>query len=200
MKVKRKTLDIPSEQLHQIIVSTWKALGQTAIGDEELLAIQSAVSASMNEEQLLSPAVIARELARAGAELRHPEIIECDARWRATQYVGPEMSADALRVLLGKRPPTLAETEAVIGELERLRNQSLSESDEVRAFAVDARLMAENRADDASLSPLVREVQKEIAEWLRVWLETPAIFGQWIELRKQSKAFRIRFGAESDWT
>jgi len=106
MKVKRKTLDIPSEQLHHLIVSTWKALGETAIGEEELLAIQSAVAASMNEDQLLSPAAIARELAREGAELRHPEIIECDARWRASQYAGPEMSADALRLLLGKnRPP-----------------------------------------------------------------------------------------------
>jgi len=69
---------------------------------------------------------------------------------------------------------------------------------DVRAFAVDARLMAENRANDASLSTPVREVQKEIAEWLRVWLETPAIFAQWMELRKQSKAFRTRFGSGSD--
>jgi hypothetical protein len=195
MKVKRKTLDIPSELLHQIIVSTWKALRQTAIGSEELLAIQSAVAASMNEDQLISPAAIARELAREGAELRHPEIIECDARWRASQYVESEMSSEALRILFGKKPPTLSDADAVIGELERLRNQDPSElDDDVRLFAVDARLMAENRADDDSLSPPVREVQKEIAEWLRVWLETPAIFAQWIELRKQSEAFRTRFG------
>jgi hypothetical protein len=194
MKVKRKTLDIPSEQLHDIIVSTWKALRQTSIGEKELLSIQSVIAPSMNEDELLSPATIARELAREGAELRHPEIIECDARWRASQYVESEMSSAALRLLLGKKPPTLADTEAVIAELERLRNQGRSEADDVRAFAVDARLMAENRADDASLSPLVREVQKEIAEWLRVWLETPAIFAQWMELRKQSNAFRTRFG------
>ena len=164
MKVKRKTLDNPSEQLQHLIVSTWQALGETAIGAEELLAIQSAVAASMNEDQLLSPAAIARELAREGAELRHPEIIECDARWRASQYAGPEISADALRLLLGKKPPTLSDAEAVISELERLRNQDPSGLNDVRAFAVDARLMAENRANDASLSTPVREVQKEIAE------------------------------------
>src|ERR1700737_2132314 len=68
-----------------LIVSEWRRLGAASIGTDELLRIQQAIGEAFGENCVESPATIARELAQEGAELRHPEIIECDARWRESQ-------------------------------------------------------------------------------------------------------------------
>jgi hypothetical protein len=39
-----------------------------------------------------------------------------------------------------------------------------------------------------------REEKKEIAEWFRIWLETPDAFFNWLEVRKTSPEFRQNFG------
>src|SRR5207247_10664719 len=87
MKVKRKAPGhISPERQHEIVVSAWQALGQISIGADELSAIQNAIADLVDEDQIPSPATIARELAQEGAELRHPEVIECDATWRAARW------------------------------------------------------------------------------------------------------------------
>lgn len=40
-----------------------------------------------------------------------------------------------------------------------------------------------------------RDEKKEIAEWFRIWLETPDAFFDWLEVRKSSSDFREKFGA-----
>src|SRR6266566_3662310 len=69
----------------EAIVSEWRRLGATSVGTDELLRIQQAISEALGKHAVESPATIARELAQEGAELRHPEIIDCDARWREAQ-------------------------------------------------------------------------------------------------------------------
>jgi hypothetical protein len=39
-----------------------------------------------------------------------------------------------------------------------------------------------------------REEKKEIAEWFRIWLETPDAFFDWLEVRKASAEFSEKFG------
>jgi hypothetical protein len=39
-----------------------------------------------------------------------------------------------------------------------------------------------------------REEKKEIAEWFRIWLETPDAFFEWLEVRKATPEFREKFG------
>jgi hypothetical protein len=39
-----------------------------------------------------------------------------------------------------------------------------------------------------------RDEKREIAEWFRIWLETPDAFFQWLEIRKSSPDFREKFG------
>jgi hypothetical protein len=39
-----------------------------------------------------------------------------------------------------------------------------------------------------------REEKKEIAEWFRIWLETPDAFFDWLEVRKASPEFSEKFG------
>jgi hypothetical protein len=39
-----------------------------------------------------------------------------------------------------------------------------------------------------------REEKKEIAEWFRIWLETPDAFFNWLDIRKASAPFKEQFG------
>jgi len=181
-----------------LIVSEWRRLGAASLGSDELIRIQQAIGEAFGQHAIESPATIARELAHEGAELRHPEIIECDARWRETQMDSQLKTFGKVSALQTAEPLRLKQAESLVGRLEHLRGRFERTRDdrqiaELRALAIDARRAAVSRAKDTSLSIALRHEQAEIAEWLMVWLETPNLFQQWVELRKSSPAFKERF-------
>jgi hypothetical protein len=198
MKVKRKRPhDISPESLHEIVVSTWRALGQTSIGADELQAIHKALADLFCEDQLPSPASIARELAQEGAELRHPEVIECDAAWRQARWEREAERFKRLDDLVSAGPLTIKRAEEVLAELDRLRQEFASTNDDeglarLKEIAVSAQqrsqALAKSGVDAAALAE-----QTEIAAWLKVWIQTPAIFSDWLELRKRSAEFGKKF-------
>ena len=53
-----------------------------------------------------------------------------------------------------------------------------------------AEMISRNRKVEAHK----REEKREIAEWFRIWLETPDAFFDWLEIRKASPDFRGKFG------
>jgi len=53
-----------------------------------------------------------------------------------------------------------------------------------------AEMISHNRKVEAQK----REEKREIAEWFRIWLETPDAFFNWLEVRKASPEFRQKFG------
>ena len=194
MKVTRKEKDGSSQQsLHETIISAWQLLERTSAGEDELNSIQQKLG-----DKTISPAAIARELAQAGVELRHPEVINCDFRWREAQLESQTSKFAGAGPLLDQIQLNLKEAEAAIAQLEGLRKgfaaaRDKMALDEIKALAIDSRKAAISRAHDSSLSKEAREVQAEIAEWLRVWLETPNLFEQLLELRKASSAFSAKF-------
>jgi hypothetical protein len=201
MKVKRKALrHISPERLHEIIVSIWQAQGQTSIGAEELRAIHQGVAALIGEDNAPSPASIARELAQEGAELRHPEVIECDAAWREARWEHEAERFKQLDDLVSDKPLTLKRAEELIEELERLRQEFASTNDDeglarLKEFALSAQQCSQSvikaGVDAAALSE-----QTEIDTWLKVWMQTPSIFSDWLELRKRSAEFGQKFRAD----
>jgi len=52
-----------------------------------------------------------------------------------------------------------------------------------------AEMIARNRKVDANK----RAEKEEIADWFRIWLETPDAFFDWLDLRKQSPEFQKKF-------
>lgn len=53
-----------------------------------------------------------------------------------------------------------------------------------------AEMISHNRKVEAQK----REEKREIAEWFRIWLETPDAFFGWLEVRKASPEFKEKFG------
>jgi hypothetical protein len=58
---------------------------------------------------------------------------------------------------------------------------------------------AEMIARNAKVEPNKRAEKLEIANWFRIWLETPDAFFDWLDVRKQSPEFQAKFPrAESE--
>lgn len=194
MKVTRpEKHDASHQSRHETIVTAWRALGRTSAGAEELTSIQRVLG-----DETIGPANIASVLAREGVDLRHPEVINCDARWRAAQIENRAKRFASVSRLQSGVPLKLTEAQTAIAQLEKLRKRFVAARDgialaEVKTLAIDARQNATKRANDSSLATDVRAVQAEVAEWLRVWLETPNLFEPWLELRKASSTFSAKF-------
>ena len=62
-----------------------------------------------------------------------------------------------------------------------------------RGWYEEARQAVQALAKDRTLSSAVRAEQSEVAAWLSVWSQTPALFTDWLELRRRSPEFRKKF-------
>jgi hypothetical protein len=185
----------------EIVISIWRDFGEPRVGERELRRVQKALAEGRDPNDALSPAAIARILADQGAELRHPEIIEFDARWREAQIKARNERFKELEEVSAQPPLSLEQAEALINELERLRQRFVSESDredlaDLTSFAAQAREAAQSLSRTRTLDAARRMEQAEIAEWLKLWIQNPTVFIHWLALRKRSPEFRDRFGAE----
>ena len=188
----------------EFIVSEWHRLGEKAIGRKELRAIQRGLHKKFGDEGIESPAKIARVLADEGAELRHPEVIEFDVKWREENIEKETSEFKGLERFRDAKPVRLHEAESLIKKLEQTRQSSERNENKVnvqrlREIAIDVRQTAETLANDSTLTQRQRDEQAEIAQWLAVWLQTPNLFDDWLDLRRRSPDFRNKFSMEKSW-
>ena len=174
-----------------LIVEVWENLDCESVGARELEEIQQAICARFGEGAVESPASIARTLADEGAILRHPEVMECDARWRERKF--PELLFQEALDFQG-----LTESFASMKRLESLRIELDREGnhEELRRLTEAVQSSRENFLllwKSPIVSATKRAEASEIAEWLGVWLKQPGIFADWIELRRRSGDFVERF-------
>lgn len=178
------------------VVDVWRSLGEPTVGEDELRQIQRALSREP-APRVTSPAIIARILADEGAELRHPEIIEFDARWREARIENEAKGLNRISSLTAAKALSLKQAESLIKRLEKLRQRFDRTGDEqsrqLRSLAIEGRQVVMLRAKSRALDEAGRIEQAEIGEWLRIWLQTPTLFEQWLELRKSSTDFRQKF-------
>lgn len=184
----------------ELVISIWRRLGEPRVGEDELRRIQIAMDEAFGPGGLLSPAAIARILADEEAELRHPEVIEFDARWREARIDTETKRFESVDKLLANAPLRLRSGESVIKKSEKLRQLFEVDNDRealehLRRLVVDARQQAQSSSSDLKLDETLRAEQKEIVQWLTVWLQTPNLFDDWLELRRRSPQFRDRFPA-----
>jgi hypothetical protein len=192
------------------VIEVWEALDCESVGARELEQIQEALGARFGKGALASPAAIARIVADEGAILRHPEVFECDSQWRERQLekrVLPErldftdLSAafESLVRIEEKRIEVGRTGEIELGGIgekgkgaKGRMNQAaeLRELGEIVAAAREDLLM---RAQSKILEPGQRRRAKEISEWLKVWLQAPELFSDWLDLRRRSPEFLKMF-------
>ena len=175
-----------------LVIAVWESLDCETVGAKELERIQREVAKRFGEGAVESPAALARTLADEGALLRHPEVLECDAKWRQRK-----LSQPAVQIEL--ELSTLSTAAASLGELENRRRELAQAQDENRLRELREAALKHKQdrlviARSLVLSELERAEAKEIVGWLDVWLRTPELFAEWLELRRLSPEFRRRFG------
>ncbi|HYO63411.1 MAG TPA: hypothetical protein VER08_07120 [Pyrinomonadaceae bacterium] len=181
----------------ELMIEVWERLDCESVGAQELEAVAEAVRGRFGEGAVDSPASVARLLADEGAELRHAEVLELDARWRtADPYEA--MFRNVLKF------SDFAQAASSIKQLDNLRRQFDRKGDRDGLRRVrDTVLKGKNRAEMIARNPAVNERKRaekaEIAQWFTVWLNQPEIFQDWLYLRQRSPDFRQRF-PEDDHT
>jgi len=185
-----------SRTKRDLMIEVWEELDCESVGARELEAVTEAVRERFGEGAVESPAATARLLADEGAELRHAEVLDMDARWR-TQDPYEAMFRNVVKF------SNFDEAAATIRRLENLRRQFARKGDReglrrVNEAALKAKRRAQMIARNAKVVERKREEKVEMAEWFTVWLNQPEIFEDWLALRRRSKEFRSRFEKEED--
>lgn len=193
----RKRPSRTAQAAREFIVNLWQELGRPPVDAQVLEAIQREL-ANGAQDAVIGPAAVARLLADEGAELKHPEIIESDVRWRESRVSSRMDKFAAIDPLSSGARLNIKDAGALISKMETLRQEFERDDDEtglheLRTLAADARQRAEAMGKNRKLDEKARSEQSEIAEWLKVWLQTPMLFENWLELRRRSEAFRRKF-------
>jgi hypothetical protein len=94
---------------------------------------------------------------------------------------------------------TLQDAEVSLTRLDELWRQFTANDEPAAAQRVlDIGRLGKRRAEMIARNRKVevkkREEKQEIAEWFRIWLETPELFFNWLDVRKASSAFKEKFG------
>ncbi|HEY0724855.1 MAG TPA: hypothetical protein VGD41_12865 [Pyrinomonadaceae bacterium] len=159
----------------EFILEAWEGLGKEVVGASELGLIQQAFVERFGS--VISPASIARVLADHGARLRHPEILQADARWREEQLLFTSEDLD------------LTNVEAAVRLIDKLERQFDTDA------AGQERLRLAVRGLKSEIDSLAAKnlLAAEVSQWLTVWLQNPGIFADWLTLRQNTPEFRERF-------
>ncbi|MDQ2855950.1 MAG: hypothetical protein M3R68_06455 [Acidobacteriota bacterium] len=174
-----------------LILAAWETLDCESVGAKELKEIRAVVAERFGDSAVDSPATVARLLVDEGALLRHPEVLECDAKWRERRL--------ARRATQTLNFESLAAAVQSIAECERLRRELAQHHDKngLRELR-DAVALSRRELKAVSASKVVSESDRaqanEIAGWLEVWLRAPELFTDWLDLRRAAPEFRERFG------
>lgn len=174
-----------------LMIEVWEVLDCESVGAKEIIAIENAVREKFGANAVDSPMKIARLLADEGAELRHSEIMKLDVERRQ------ESPYDAMfRNIL--KFSDFKQALVSIRQLDNLRRKFQTEKDKDGLRLVrETGIKGKNRALMISKNEKVDEQKRaekaEIAEWFQLWLQSPEIFENWIQLRMNSKDFQEKF-------
>jgi len=166
-----------------LIIEMWEALDCESVGAHELEQIQLALAERFGAGGIESPASIARIVADEGAALRHAEVFEWDYRWREQNLIDCE--------LLNFHDLNAAFESMV--KLESIRLEGTRELTELREIAIAAQAELSLQARNQLVAKEIREQVQEISNWLSVWINSPELFSDWLDLRRRSEEFTKKF-------
>lgn len=184
----------------ELIIEVWEALDCESVGARELEAIQQALAEKFGAGALESPAAIARTVADEGAVLRHPEVFDCDVNWRKQrieQASFPEELDFSDLSLAFKSVVSIEEARLQVSGKGEGRTGAEKKLRDVVGAAREELLL---RVRSKILGDDERRQAKEISEWLRIWLQSPELFSDWLDLRRRSKEYLDSFPEDKGTT
>jgi hypothetical protein len=173
-----------------LILEAAHSLAQPRFTPAEIEQIRRQLIAQLGAEGKTSPDYIVSVLKEAGLRVL----------W-STRQDSEERYEEEFSDLLHFR--TLEDAEMCLIRLDELLRKFLAEgerdeAERVREVARLGRRRAEMIARNRKVEGRKRAEKEEIAHWFAIWLETPDAFFDWLEVRKQTPAFREQFDSNSE--
>jgi len=176
--------DQPSNK-KALILEAAHSLGKSRFTPAEIEQIRRQLLAQLGTAGKTSPDYILSVLKEAGLRVAWSTRADTEERYE-------EEFTDLLHFR------TLDEAEMCLVRLDELLRKFSAEGDRgeaerVREVARLGRRRAEMIARNRKVDERKRAEKEEIAHWFAIWLDTPDAFFDWLEVRKQSPAFRQQF-------
>lgn len=167
---------------HEMVLEIYDREAMGEVTAREIAIINQGLIEEYGEGGAMAPAEIARILVAEEIPVRFEQIFRM-----MTPTERYENLFDRLTEI-----ESLRETEAAIRKIEELSKGFERQGDKTgmryaRRAAQTAKKNAEERSRSERLTEKERREQAEIARWITVWLQTPGLFSQWLELRKATK-------------
>ncbi|HVB33165.1 MAG TPA: hypothetical protein VNJ52_02140 [Patescibacteria group bacterium] len=175
----------PEDMMREAILAIAREVVAGIFTPAEIEQIRRQLLVRLGSDGKTSHDQIAAVLAEAGLPVRRP------------RQEGPARYEEEFRDLL--HFSTLGDAEMCLIRLDELLRKFREQGDpagESRVFEVAqlglrrAVMISRNTKVDADK----RKEKEEVCRWFRVWMENPAAFFDWLELRKQAPDFRRKFG------
>lgn len=173
----------------ELMIEVWEELDCESVGANEIMAIEEAVRERFGPSALDSPMVIARLLADEGADLRHSEVM---ALW-VERNSDRQYDAVFRNVL---QLSGFSQALSTIRNLDNLRRKFKADGDKEGLRLIRETALRGRRELNASRGEMTVSIAMEISQWLSVWLQTPELFADWVDLRRRSLEFIERFEPE----
>jgi len=172
----------------QLIRALCREKGQERVGEREIRALQVELRRRLGADDGTSLSYIASVLREAGTTVEYQD-----------RFAGPRMEEPYFSRLNGSlRFHDLESTEESLRKLDGAYREYRHAADRIGTTLVRTLVLkGKQRAESIGANPRVsvdkRQEKQEVARWFRVWLETPDLFFDWLELRKRSEEFQKLF-------
>jgi len=179
----------PKASKKRILLDFFQAREKKRVEAADLRTAHDELRRQLGPTDRTSLGYIASILREAGYDVQYED--------RYSDPVMPEPYATRLKGVLEFHD--LASAEQSLLRLDVIYREYLTAADRVGKAMVCAlvkkgKLRAQSIAANARVQARKRQEKQEIANWFRVWLETPDLFADWLELRKSSDEYRQLFG------
>jgi hypothetical protein len=162
-----------------------EAMGEVTA--REIAIINRGLIEEFGEGGAMAPAEIARLLVDEDLPVRFDQVFRMST---PTEKYETLFEGLAINRSLGDAEESLRRIDELYRKFQRLGDRTGMRF--ARQTAERARRNAVSRS--ARLTGLRRAEQEEIAQWFTIWLQTPDLFAQWLELRKASPGFKVLVG------
>lgn len=172
----------------QIILEYCNQHGLRTAGTEEIRAIGDEIRRTLGGEVKISSSYISQVLEEVGIALNDGV--------RRFHSPAPEPYATELKGALGFKD--LSSAEACLRRLDEVYRRYVQEADRkgislVRSLLLKGKERARRLAADPRVDLAKRREKEEVVRWFTVWLQSPDLFFDWLELRKNSEEFQRAF-------
>jgi hypothetical protein len=167
-----------------------EAMGEVTA--REIAIINRGLVEEFGEGGAMAPAEIARLLVDEALPVRFEQVFRMATPTEKyeTLFEGLAMSSS-----LSEAEESLRRIDDLYRKFQRLGDRTGVRF--ARQTAERAKRNAASLALSSGLTGMGRAEQEEIAQWFTIWLQTPDLFAQWLELRKASPGFKVLVGRNS---